>query len=146
MTEHLGAILSGVAALLVAIMSIITFIAQRRDREQKIRDAEQSYLLQKIDKTNEEQSNHLIELGKDLDEVHASLADINNKVDCNERDRLRWQIRNFAKELREGYKPSLQEFEEIEKDYERYANLGGNGFIKNEVKYIKQKKEGYFDK
>ena len=116
MTEHLGAILSGIAALLVAIMSIITFIAQRRDREQKIRDAEQSYLLQKIDKINEKQSNQLTDIGKDLDEVHASLSNINNKVDCNERDRLRWQIRNFAKELRGGYKPSLQEFEEIEKD------------------------------
>lgn len=145
--EQLGAILSGIAALIVALISLITFLAQRRDKKQLASEAEHKHLLQNISKENLQQSRKLTEISNDMEELHDSINDISTKVDTNERDRLRWQIRNFARELRRepDYIPELNEFEEIENDFERYESLGGNGFIKNEMKFIMLKKEEFYN-
>lgn len=142
----LGAVLSGIAALLVAFISFITFLTERRDKKQRKTDEEHSAILWQIEGENKQQTEKLNSICEDVDQLHTNLDKLSKKVDDHEKDRLRWQIRNFAKELREGYTPALDEFNEIEKDFESYEELGGNGFIKDEIKFIMSKKEEIYDK
>lgn len=142
----LGAILSGIAALLVAFISLITFLTERRDKRRREEYEEHNNILRKIESENKQQTEKLNSICDDVDQLHKNLDELSDKVDTNEKDRLRWQIRNFSKELRAGYTPQLDEFNEIENDFERYEKLGGNGFVKNEIKFIMSKKEEFYDK
>ena len=142
----LGAVLSGIAALLVAFISLITFLTERRDKRHREEYEEHNNILRKIESENKQQTEKLNSICDDVDQLHKNLDDLSDKVDTNEKDRLRWQIRNFSKELRGGYIPQLDEFNEIEIDFERYEKLGGNGFVKNEMKFIMSKKEEFYDK
>ena len=141
-----GAVLSGIAALLVAFISLITFLTERRDKRRREEYEEHNKILRKIENENKQQTEKLNSICDDVDQLHKTLDELSDKVDTNERDRLRWQIRNFSKELRSGYTPQLDEFNEIENDFERYEKLGGNGFVKNEMKFIMSKKEEFYDK
>lgn len=72
-------------------------------------------------------------------EIMDKLHELENKVDNNERDRIRHEIFTFGNNLRnETREYTAEEFKHIFDIYEKYENLGGNGKAKIEMKYIEE--------
>lgn len=84
-------------------------------------------LIVKVDKINE----CTIQMGAQIDSL-------DQKVDANERDRIRHEILSFSNSLREGCQHSKDEFQHIQELYYKYHEvLQGNGLITEEYEYIR---------
>lgn len=77
-------------------------------------------------------------VGKQINgELMSRLTNLEIKVDNNEKDRIRHEIFTFANNLRNGKRIyTYEEFQHIFELNEKYKNMGGNGQIKIEMKYI----------
>lgn len=77
-------------------------------------------------------------IGKQVNgELISRLTNLEIKVDNNEKDRIRHEIFTFANNLRNGKRVyTYEEFQHIFELNEKYKNMGGNGQIKVEMKYI----------
>ncbi len=83
-------------------------------------------------------------IGKNLNgDLINRVEKLEEKVDENEKGRIRHEIYTFANNLRNSKREyTADEFQHIFKINEKYKNLGGNGQIKVEMKYIQEK---YFE-
>lgn len=83
-------------------------------------------------------------IGKNLNgDLINRVEKLEEKVDENEKGRIRHEIYTFANNLRNSKREyTADEFQHIFKINEKYKNLGGNGQIKVEMKYIQDK---YFE-
>ena len=83
-------------------------------------------------------------IGKNLNgDLITRVEKLEEKVDENEKGRIRHEIYTFANNLRNSKREyTADEFQHIFKINEKYKNLGGNGQIKVEMKYIQDK---YFE-
>ena len=83
-------------------------------------------------------------IGKNLNGDLINRVDkLEEKVDENEKGRIRHEIYTFANNLRNSKREyTADEFQHIFKINEKYKMLGGNGQIKVEMKYIQDK---YFE-
>ncbi len=83
-------------------------------------------------------------IGKNLNgDLINRVEKLEEKVDENEKGRIRHEIYTFANNLRNRKREyTADEFQHIFKINEKYKNLGGNGQIKVEMKYIQEK---YFE-
>lgn len=78
--------------------------------------------------------------------LNSKLDPIVNKIDNNEKDRLRYEILTFANSLRNGNKHTGQEFEIIFYFYDKYEEIINqlklkNGYLEEEMKFIKKSYE-----
>ena len=82
-------------------------------------------------------------IGKNLNgDLINRVEKLEEKVDENEKGRIRHEIYTFANNLRNSKREyTADEFQHIFKINEKYKNLGGNGQIKVEMKYIQEKYE-----
>lgn len=83
-------------------------------------------------------------IGKNLNgDLINRVKKLEEKVDENEKGRIRHEIYTFANNLRNSKREyTADEFQHIFEINEKYKNLGGNGQIKVEMKYIQEK---YFE-
>ena len=83
-------------------------------------------------------------IGKNLNgDLINRVEKLEEKVDENEKGRIRHETYTFANNLRNSKREyTADEFQHIFKINEKYKNLGGNGQIKVEMKYIQEK---YFE-
>nr|DAZ26629.1 MAG TPA: hypothetical protein [Caudoviricetes sp.] len=83
-------------------------------------------------------------IGKNLNgDLINRVEKLEEKVDENEKGRIRHEIYTFANNLRNSKREyTADEFQHIFEINEKYKNLGGNGQIKVEMKYIQEK---YFE-
>ena len=78
--------------------------------------------------------------------LNKKLDPISNKIDNNEKDRLRYEILTFANSLRNGNKHTRQEFETIFYFYDKYEEIISqlklkNGYLEEEMKFVKESYE-----
>lgn len=78
--------------------------------------------------------------------LNSKLDPISNKIDNNEKDRLRYEILTFANSLRNGNKHTRQEFETIFYFYDKYEEIISqlklkNGYLEEEMKFVKESYE-----
>ncbi len=81
------------------------------------------------------------EISKKVDDHGKRLDDLEEKIDMNEIDRIRWEILNFASSCRNGQRHTKDEFEHIITLHEKYnkiltAHDMTNGLITLEYEYI----------
>lgn len=83
-------------------------------------------------------------IGKNLNgDLINRVEKLEEKVDENEKGRIRHEIYTFANNLRNSKREyTADEFQHIFEINEKYKKLGGNGQIKVEMKYIQDK---YFE-
>lgn len=72
------------------------------------------------------------------------IKNIENKIDTNEKDHLRFSILSFAGDLRNGVKKTRQEFETIFAFHDKYEEIirglkQHNGYCDSEFEFIKEK-------
>ena len=82
-------------------------------------------------------------LHEDIKEVESTLTDLSASVDENEKDRIRWEVLDFASSCREGRKHSKDEFQHIIALNDKYENLlkktnDKNGVFMAEYQYIQR--------
>lgn len=76
-----------------------------------------------------------------IDDIATSVEELREDVDTNEKDRIRWEILDFANSCRNGAKHSHDEFQHISDLHDKYKLLlektgDKNGVFETEYKWI----------
>ena len=83
-------------------------------------------------------------IGKMLNgNLQQQVIELSNTIDENEKDRIRWQVLDFANSCRNGRRHTRDEFQHIMTLNDKYAELlkrtnDKNGYFDEEYKYIKE--------
>ena len=73
-----------------------------------------------------------------IEELNKKIDKIDEKVDGNESDRIRYEILQFSGSLRNGLKRTENDYIHIEELYKKYhEELHQNSFITSEIEYIR---------
>lgn len=79
-------------------------------------------------------------LGKFLgiEDLSKKISKVDEKVDENEKDRIRYEILQFSGSLRNGLKRTENDYTHIEELYQKYhEKLNANSYITSEMEYIR---------
>ena len=77
------------------------------------------------------------ELCEKMDTMQQSISNVSEKVDDNERDRLRTEIFSYGNRARKGEEISGEEFRRLQEIFQKYEEkLHGNGIAREEFSYI----------
>ena len=76
-------------------------------------------------------------------ELHNTIQEMNKDIDENEKDRIRWQVLDFANSCRNGRRHTKDEFQHIITLNDKYTELlkrtnDKNGYFDEEYKYIQE--------
>lgn len=96
----------------------------------------------KIDSITEK-LNKIDELVQSVDNLKTDIDNINQEVMINEKDRIRWEILNFANSCHNGRRHTRDEYRHIDKLNHKYIQLleqtnDTNGEFEVEYEYIKE--------
>ena len=73
-----------------------------------------------------------------IQELNKKITKVDEKVDINERDRIRYEILQFSGSLRNGLTRTENDYTHIEELYEKYNNtLKANSYITREMNFIR---------
>lgn len=73
-----------------------------------------------------------------IDELDKKITKVDEKVDINERDRIRYEILQFSGSLRNGLTRTENDYTHIEELYDKYHNqLKANSYITSEMEFIR---------
>lgn len=82
-----------------------------------------------------------------IDELDKKITKIDEKVDINERDRIRYEILQFSGSLRNGLTRTGNDYQHIEELYQKYHEvLKANSYITSEIEFIRSCKNTVVDK
>lgn len=82
-----------------------------------------------------------------IDELDKKITKIDEKVDINERDRIRYEILQFSGSLRNGLTRTDNDYTHIEELYDKYHNqLNANSYITSEIEFIRSCRNTVVDK
>ena len=81
------------------------------------------------------------EITDSIEDIQEDIKDIREDIDENEKDRIRWEVLDFANSCRNGRKHTQEEFRHIATLNDKYQVLlertkGKNGVFEMEYKYI----------
>lgn len=139
--------IAGVLGAVIAIFAIIKKpIANLVKRKRELKDEKDKKLYEVIGiidqsvKQSLEQNKEQLLL---MDEFTKKLKDIENKVDANEIDRIRWEILNFANICKRQICCNADEFQHIFTLYDKYERLieeNGlkNGLMEVEIDFLRE--------
>lgn len=81
-----------------------------------------------------------------IDELDKKITKIDEKVDINEIDRIKYEISQFSGSLRNGLKREEFDYQHIEDLFGKYQKLGGNSFVASEMDFIRSCRNTVVDK
>ena len=101
-------------------------------------------------KINTESNTKIDQLIKSTGDLEAKIIEIDQKVDENEKDRIRWEILDFANSYHNGRPYVKDEFQHIATLGDKYEKLlerthDKNGVFQEEYNFIKRVKEAHDD-
>lgn len=73
-----------------------------------------------------------------INDLEKKIDNIQEEVNINERDRIRYEILQFSGSLRNGLTRTENDFEHIEELYEKYQKKGWNSYIHSEMDFIRE--------
>ena len=78
-------------------------------------------------------------LGKVLgiSKINDRLDVLEQNVNANELDRIKYEILQFSGSLRNGLDRTETDYQHIEAIFTKYKNMGGNTYIMHEMEYIR---------
>lgn len=82
-----------------------------------------------------------------IDDLNKKITKVDEKVDINERDRIRYEILQFSGSLRNGLTRTGNDYQHIEELYQKYHEvLKANSYITSEIEFIRSCKNTVVDK
>lgn len=83
------------------------------------------------------------DLNKKVDEINTSVLKLQNNIDENEKDRIRWEVLDFANSCRNGRRHTKDEFQHIIVLHDKYRIMlerthDTNGVFDAEYEYVKK--------
>lgn len=72
-----------------------------------------------------------------INALEKKIDNIQEEVNINERDRIRYEILQFSGSLRNGLQRTENDFDHIEELYEKYQKKGWNSYIHSEMDFIR---------
>lgn len=73
-----------------------------------------------------------------IDSLGKQITKVDEKVDENEKDRIRYEILQFSNSLRSGKQKTENDYTHIEELYQKYhEKLHANSYISSEMDYIR---------
>lgn len=72
-----------------------------------------------------------------INALENKIDNIQEEVNINERDRIRYEILQFSGSLRNGLQRTENDFDHIEELYEKYQKKGWNSYIHSEMDFIR---------
>lgn len=73
-----------------------------------------------------------------IDSLGKQITKVDEKVDENEKDRIRYEILQFSSSLRSGKQKTENDYTHIEELYQKYhEKLHANSYISSEMDYIR---------
>lgn len=137
MVEAIVAILGAITGVGGLIFGIVKWKDAKKEREQtKRKQTTEDIISKKIDQA-------IIPLRQTNAEQNERIARLEKKQDENERDRLRAEIMIAANKLHNGQRLTTVDYKHIEHVYTKYQELGGNSYIVEQMKYIREKEAEY---
>lgn len=73
-----------------------------------------------------------------ISQLNDKINKLEQEVDANEIDRIKYEILQFSGSLRNGLKRSETDYLHIETIFTKYKNKGGNSYIMHEMEYIRE--------
>ena len=130
----LGAILALLSTIFKPIRNVLSKIFNRlTDRK-----AKDEALMNRIDGIETTFTNKMGELE---DRLNIQIQNISDRNDENEKDRIRWEILDFANSCRNGRRHTKDEYEHIFRMNDKYHKMLGkeetNSYFEAEYEYIK---------
>lgn len=91
------------------------------------------------------------DLNSKIDDIADQVDDLQSNIDANEKDRIRWEILDFANSCRNGVNHSHDEFKHIADLHDKYVLLlektgDQNGVFSTEYEWIQQLYKKRLDK
>lgn len=137
MVEAIVAIIGAVTGAAGLIFGIIKWKDAKKERQQTQRkQTTEDIISKKIDAA-------IIPLRQTNAEQNERIKRLEEKQDENERDRLRAEIMIAANKLHNGQRLTTADYKHIEHVYTKYKELGGNSYIDEQMKYIREKEHEY---
>lgn len=95
------------------------------------------------DKTNQELNKKIGDMNKKIDDLANDMNELSQQRKEDEKDRIRWEILDFANSCRHGRKHTQDEYEHIIELNDKYNKLlkdtkDENGVFKAEYEYIQK--------
>lgn len=82
-----------------------------------------------------------------IETLSKQIKKVDEKVDINERDRIRYEILQFSGSLRNGLTRTDNDYTHIEELYDKYHNqLKANSYITSEIEFIRSCRNTVVDK
>ena len=82
-----------------------------------------------------------------IQELNKKITKVDEKVDINERDRIRYEILQFSGSLRNGLTRTENDYTHIEELYDKYHNvLKANSYITSEMDFIRSCRNSVINK
>lgn len=82
-----------------------------------------------------------------IKELDKKITKVDEKVDINERDRIRYEILQFSGSLRNGLTRTENDYTHIEELYDKYHNvLKANSYITSEMDFIRSCRNSVINK
>ena len=72
-----------------------------------------------------------------INKITDRLDVLENNMNSNELDRIRYEILQFSGSLRNGLSRTETDYQHIEAIFTKYKNMGGNSYILHEMEYIR---------
>lgn len=94
-----------------------------------------------------ELSTQIKNLKEENDEVKKEIFNNTSIMNENEKDRLRNCVLDFSERLRTTNEiPSSSSFQNVFREYDKYKKLGGNGYVDNEIEFIRERFDYHYNK
>ena len=137
MVELIIAVTGAITGVGGLIFGIVKWRDAKREKDEaKRKQTTEQVIVNKIDAA-------IIPLRQTNAEQNERIARLEKKQDENERDRLRAEIMIAANKLHNGQRLTTVDYKHIEHVYTKYQELGGNSYIVEQMKYIREKEREY---
>lgn len=125
-------IIAEVIALIITLFGLSKWFRVKFEEKQKLQEEKQK-----------EQDKKFDEIRKDLKDVKKEISSLSSYQRINEIDRIKQLILDFGEKLRVNkdydnfYNLTLESFKLVFEQYQKYKELGGNGYIDAEMEFIR---------
>lgn len=142
-------LITALGTFIGTVWGIIQYYDKKRDRniETLINNAVKpiNEKLDLLDSQHKDRDRQITIIQNSQESLQADLNDMRKELDTqsetiydNEMNRLQTTIMNYAQDLRNGHRMTLNSYNYLCHAYDRYKSLGGNSYVDSEMKFIRE--------